>query len=170
MSEIKTTIPPRPTWNNEMKKELAKFTGEILNKWCNNETDLEDCIEYAEKVLKWNSNEDGYTLAKEFDDEGFSPDSQLVEELDSVSYETDKILKKYINKWVQENNLQLVYKIDDKVLAKIAGKGGIECEVMRLYPETMQYGLWYESIGDAKGNRHSIVNSENVLGYISSMA
>jgi hypothetical protein len=170
MSETKSTIPPRPTWNDEMNKELAKYTGEILNKWCNNNVDLEECIEYAEDVLKWHKNDDGYTLAKEFEDKGFSPDSQLVDELDCVSYESIQILERHNKKWVAENNLKLVFEVGDQVLVKLSMKGTKECEIMKLYPETMQYVVWYEGQGSIKGTGGTIVNSENVLGHISSMA
>jgi hypothetical protein len=73
-----TLTVTRPTWNDEMVKELAQIVGKQVNEWCNDETPLEDCIETAEKVLKWHSNDNGYELAKEFEDEGFSSDSELV--------------------------------------------------------------------------------------------
>src|SRR5690554_5668852 len=105
MSETLTAT--RPTWNDEMVKELAKIVGKQVNEWCNDETPLEDCIEDAEEILKWHSNDNGYEISKEFEDKGFSPDSELVEILESVSYERIKVREKFIKKWVAENNLKL---------------------------------------------------------------
>ena len=105
MSETLTAT--RPTWNDEMVKELAKIVGKQVNEWCNDEIPLEDCIEDAEEILKWHSNDNGYGISKEFEDKGFSPDSELVEILDSVSYERIKVREKFIKKWVAENNLKL---------------------------------------------------------------
>lgn len=62
MSEVLTTT--RPTWNDEMVKELAQIVGKQVNEWCNDETPLEDCIEIAEKILKWHSNDDGFEKQK----------------------------------------------------------------------------------------------------------
>ena len=159
----------RPVWNDEMKKELAEIVGKQVNEWCNNETPVEDCIEAAEKVLRYNSNDNGYELAKEFEDEGFSPDPALVEILEGVSYDRQKILEKFIKNWVIENSLKLDLAVEQKVTAKIARKGEVECEIMKLYPETMQYGLWYEGIGYPKAIGHAIVNYENVVKLIMKM-
>ena len=161
-----TLTVTRPTWNNEMLKELAKIVGEQVNEWCNDETSLEDCIEIAEKVLQWHSNDNGYELAKEFEDEGFSPDTQLVEILDGVSYDKMKVKESFIKKWVIENNLTLELTEGQKVIAKLARKGEVEGEIVELYPETMQYGFWYEGIGREKGKFHTYVNSENVVSVL----
>ena len=164
MSEILTVN--RPTWNDEMKKELAQIVGKQVNEWCNDETPLEDCIETAEKILQWYRDGNGYELAKEFEDEGFSPDSELVEILESVSYDRIKVQETFIEKWVAENNLKLDLVEGQKVIPKMGRKGEVECEIVKLYPETMQYGLWYEGQGSKKGKGHSIVNFENVMAVL----
>lgn len=151
----------RPVWNDEMVKELAQIVGEQVYEWCNDEP-LEDCIEISEKILKWHSNDNGYELAKEFEDEGFSPDSNLVEILDRVSYDRSKILESFIKKWVVENDLKLELIEGQKVIAKFVRLGDLECEIVALYPETLKYGLWNESMSYAKGKGHAIVNKENI--------
>jgi len=161
-----STITNRPTWGEEMKKDLAKIVGKLVNEWCQNETSLEECIESSEKVLEYNSNDNGYELAKEFEDEGFSPDSELVEILDCVSYEKSKVQEAFIKKWVADNNLKLELSIGQRVVANFVRKGQFECEIVKLYPETMQYGLWYESIGYEKGKGHAIVNFESIVSII----
>lgn len=156
-------IVNRPTWNDAMKKELAQIIGKQVNEWCRNETPLEDCIESSEKILEYHSNDNGYELAKEFEDEGYSPDSELVELLDSVSYEKSKLQEKFIKDWVVANKLKLELTEGMKVIAKTGRKGEIECEIVKLYPNTMQYGVWYEGIGFPKDKGHSIINYENII-------
>lgn len=164
MSETLTVS--RPTWNDEMVKELAQIVGKQVNEWCNDETSLEDCIETAEKILKWHSNDNGYELAKEFEDEGFSPDSELVEILDSVSYDRSKVQETFIKKWVTKNNLKLELTEGQKVIANLVRKGEVEGEIVKLYPETMQYGFWYDGQGSAKGKGHTYVNFENIVSVL----
>jgi len=162
----KTLNVNRPAWNDEMVIELAKIVGKQVNEWCNNETPLEDCVEAAEKILQWHSNDNGYELAKDFEDEGFSTDSELVEILDSVSYDRSKVQETFIKKWVAENNLKLELVEGQKVIAKLVRKGEVEGEVVKLYPETMQYGFWHETQGCEKGKGHTYVNFENVLSVL----
>ena len=152
----------RPTWSTEMNKELAEIVGKLVNDWCNNETPLNDCIEVAEKILVWHKNDDGYALAKEFEDEGFVSDSELVDVLDSVAYDTSRVEEKFIKKWVSENNLKLELVEGQKVKAKLVFKGEVEGEIVKLYPETMQYGVWHEGHSSPKGKGHTIINFENV--------
>lgn len=159
---MERTIPPRPTWNNEMTKELAKFAGDLVHKWCNDETPLEECVEISEEILKWNLHSDGYELAKEYEDKGFDADSMLVEELDTISYHEDKIAEKYVRRWVEENNLKLELEVGDIVSAELHFKGSIVGEIVELYPNTMQYGVWYEGQGSEKGKGHTIIDAEKV--------
>ena len=156
----------RPTWNDEMKKELAQIVGKQVNEWCNNETPLDDCIETSEKILQWHSNDNGYELAKEFEDEGFSPDSEQVGILDSISYNRSKVQETFIKKWVADNNLKLELVEGQKVIAKLVRKGEVEGEIVKLYPETMQYGFWYDGHGSEKGRGHTYVNFENIVDVL----
>ena len=149
-----------------MVKELAQIVGKQVNEWRNDETSLEDCIETVEKILKWHSNDNGYELAKDFEDEGFSPDSELVEILDSVSYDRSKVQETFIKKWVTENNLKLELTEGQKVIANLVRKGEVEGEIVKLYPETMQYGFWYDGQGSAKGKGHTYVNFENIVSVL----
>lgn len=164
MSE--TLAVTRPTWNDEMVKELAQIVGKQVNEWCRDETLLEDCIEIAEKIIQWHGNDNGYELAKEFEDEGFSPDSELVEILDSVSYHKTEVQETFIKKWVAENNLKLELIEGQKVIAKLIRKGEVEGEIVKLYPETMHYGFWHTGQGCEKGKGHTYVNFENIVSVL----
>ena len=162
--ENKITI--RPIWNQEMIKELAKIVGNQVNEWCNDETPLEDCIETSEKILQWHSYDNGYEIAKEFEGEGFSPDMELVEILDDVSYDRTKVHETFIKKWVADNNLKLELGVGQKVIVKLIRNGDVEGEIVKLYPETMQYGFWHEGQGCEKGKGHTYINFENIISVI----
>ena len=107
-----TVKSTRPKWNEEMFKELALYVGKIINKWCNNETPLEDCVESATKVLQWHIHDDGYQIAKELEQEGFNSDSQLVEELDDVFHEKNSILERHIKQWTIDSKIHLLLPIN----------------------------------------------------------
>ena len=158
----------RPKWNDEMTKELSVIIGKKVNEWCKNETDLEDCIETCEIIFKWSRHDNGYELAKRFEDEGFSPDVELVEILDDyVSHSVNKIKENHIRSWVKDNNLKLKYEVGQFVSAKTFFRGEINGEIMKVYPDTLQYGIWYESMGYSKGNGHTIIDEENIINLIS---
>jgi hypothetical protein len=156
----------RPKWNDEMTKELAKIVGKKVNEWCQNESDLESCIESCERILKWCRNDNGYEIAKEFDNDGFVPDSELVDILDSVSYYSHGVMENAVKKWVSENDLKLKYSIGQNCVSKLIGLGDVECEIIELYPNTLQYGVWHKSLPYARGKGHRIVNEEDVINLI----
>lgn len=161
-------IVTRSTWNDEMVKELAQIVGKQVNEWCNGETPLEDCIGITENILKYHSDANGYKLAKEFENEGFSPDSELVEILDSASYDKIYIQEVFFKKWVAENNLKLELTEGQKVIAKLDGGLEVEGEIVKLYHETMQYGFWHEGTGFEKGKSHTFVDFENIVSVLAS--
>lgn len=163
--EMSELIQSRPTWNDDMKNELSVVIGKQINEWCNNETDLEDCIESAKKVLEYGSNDNGFELAKAFEYEGFDPNTELCELLDGVFYEKNEIIDTHVKKWVSENNKKLELVEGQKVVAKINRKDE-ECEIVHLYPEELKYGVWNEQMGE-KGKCHSIIISENIINVIS---
>ena len=166
MSEL--NITNRPTWNDndEMRKQLAEIVGKRVFDWCNedgsDDTDLDDCIEIAFNILKYHSHDNGYEIAKEFENEGFSPDAILVEILDGVSIDKYEVQQKMVKEWVKENNLELDLEVGQKVITKFIKEGELECEIVQLYPETMEYGLWHKKFGYAKGKGNRLVNYENV--------
>ena len=161
-----TYLEARPTWNYEMVKELAKIVGKKVNEWCNDETPLKKCIEITEKILKWHSDDNGYELAKDFENEGFYPDSELIKILHHVSCDRSKVEESFIKKWVADNNLKLELVEGQKVTAKLVRKGEVEGDIVKLYPETMQYGFWHQGLRCEKGKGHNYVNFENVVSVL----
>lgn len=142
-----------------MRKELAQIMGKMVFDWCNGDTELEQCIEDSEEVLKFNHDENGYTLAKELDDKGYSPDAMLVDELDCISNEKSVIEKKYIEQWVKDNNLTLDIEIGTEVKYNELKDRYKIGKVVKLYPETLEYGV---RTPDQSETSHYIVKSEKV--------
>lgn len=151
----------KPNWNDDMAKELADIVGKMLIEW-DSSLDLEECVEDAYDILEYYYNEDGYNLAKEFEDKGYDSDSNLVDILDGVSYEKHNIKKKYLEQWVSDNSVKLDYEIGDIVECNLIKHGKVECEVVKLYPETAEYGLWFDGLGYEKGKGHRIVSFEKI--------
>lgn len=156
----------RPKWDDQMTMELAVQVGEIVNQWCEDSESLEECVEAASKILKYHSSDDGYQLAKAFEDYGFDADPNLVNTLDDVFFKKQSILKKHIKQWVVQNNLVLEFGLGEIVrVKKNSIPSDTECDVVKLYPETMQYGIWYEGHSSEKGTGHRIINSEDVSRF-----
>jgi len=152
---------PRPTSKSvEIKQKLAEVIGQKVFEWCNEETPLEDCIITSEKILEQSYNEDGYQLAKYFEDDGFGSDSELVGILDSIWWERDKILNEHIKKWVKEDNIQPQLNIGDKVKYK-RRKEEVIAEIARIDKDVAQYLTYIEGIGQIKGKSGHIINFED---------
>jgi len=156
----------RPTWGDDMRKELAEIVGKQVNEWCNNEVDLEECIESAYEILEYNSIGNGFERAKEFEKHGFEPDAELVEILDDTSYNRTKVEETFVKNWVKENNLKLELIEGQKVVTKIFRKGDVECEIVKLYHETMQYGVWHEGFEYSKGKGCIIIDFERIVSVL----
>ena len=152
---------PRPVYNDAMAVLLAEKVGGIVFKWCEKETPLEDCIESAKKVLRFGSNDDGYELAKSFEDEGYAPNADLVELLDGVWYEKSQILSDAIKAWVVEDIIQPELTVGAKVKATIGGKL-VDGEIVVVDIDRAQYGVWVASEGKEKGKHHYCVDYEKV--------
>lgn len=156
---------PRPVFNDIMIEELANDIGKDVHKWCqqNNEyIDLEDCIEAAKSIIIWHLNDNGYQLAKEFEDKlMISPDTELTEILDDVSWQADKILERYVKAWVKSDDIKADLPIGSIVRIKIKNKD-VEGEIVQIYDDVAKYGVCVESLGQVKGKSHYLVHFENV--------
>lgn len=150
----------RPKWNDEMLKELANTIGFKISEWCQGETDLKDCTDAAMKVLKHHSNDDGYEIAKQLERLGFQPNSELVEEMACVSYEKNSIIKEHIRNWVKDNSLTLKLPIGTKIKFNLPKQGISDCEITKHYSNTLQYGIWSESMNKDKKNYCVVIDAE----------
>ena len=158
--ETKTKIE-RPTFDESMVSELAKSVGVIVM-FFHNYNELEDCIKDSENVLEWNYNSDGFELAKEFENIGYTGSTSLVDDLECVSSNGGDILKKAIKKWVRENDIKLELPVGSLVVFDARRKNNEDGEIVKLYPETAQYGIWCESLNKPKETSHYLVNFEKI--------
>jgi hypothetical protein len=150
----------RPYFDEEMAARLAKSVGKIIKEH-HRYNDLEDCIEDAKSVLECDWNEDGFTLAKAFEDKGYSGSAELVYDLDSVSSDARDILAEAEKRWVKENNVKLDLEVGALIVFDAWTKNNEDGEIVKLYPETAQYGVWCESLKKPK-KAHYVINKEKV--------
>jgi hypothetical protein len=149
-----------------MLQELAETIGQEVNEWCNDETPLEECIETSKKILEWRHSDNGYELAREFEDEGFQPDAELVEILEGVAYQKHQIVDDFVKKWVVDNDLKLNLNEGQKVIVKFFRQGEVEGEIVKLYPKTMQYGFWHVNHAYPKEKGHLIIDAEEIVSVV----
>ena len=155
---------PRPTFNDEMKSELAKVIGKEVFEWCNGETPLEDCIEDTKNILRYNINGNGFEIAKDYDDKGYSPDAELVEILDDVCYKASTILEAAVKKWVVEDKIEPQLEIGTLCVVKY-GRKTLEGIIDGYKKETAQYKVVIESEGmTTSGSQRAIINYEDAEG------
>ncbi len=152
---------PRPIFNASMRAELAKTLGQEIYDWCNGETDLEDCIEDCDYILQHNSNDNGFELAKEFDDKGYSPDLQLVEILDGVDSSIRDLVREAVKQWVIDDNIKPQFEMDTTVMVKYGFKK-VEGIITGHYPETAEYKVAIPSEGmSIETTRRAVIKYEN---------
>ncbi len=154
----------RPYFNDKMVAELAKIVGKIVQAH-HSYNSLDECIDDAKDVLEYNWNDDGFQLAKEFETHGYTGSTLLVDDLDCVNSEAGDILKEAVKKWVKDNDIKLELPIGTKVVFDAWTKNNDEGEIMRVYPETAEYGVWSPSLKKPKGTSHYIIAFEKIKSY-----
>lgn len=152
----------RPTdLNPAQLLKLSISTAELIVK-TQRYGDLESCIEDCKAILEDHWDDDGYQLAKRFEDKHYDITTMLVEELDVVSHDANDLLKKSVKEWVIANDVKLSLSVGDKVIFDAWRKNNETGEIMKLYPETAQYGVWCESLEKPKGSTHYMINFEKI--------
>lgn len=147
----------RPEFNEAMALELAKSTAKYLNVEDPEEYDLERIA----KVLNRHWRDNGFELGKEFEDEGYSIDADVVSYLDCVNSDGDDILTTHIKEWVKSENITLDLKPGDSVELKRAIQGERRGVIYDLRPATAQYGVRIEKIMKSPTSRY-IINCEDL--------
>lgn len=163
--ETETKVERPRDLNEKQLLELATTTAEIIVK-ADKYSDMESCIEDCKDILEDHWDEDGYQLAKRFEDKSYNITTMLVEELDSVCHDAWDIIKDETKKWVKANDIKLDLKVGDKVMLDIYTKNNVAGEIMKLYPETAQYGIWTEEIKRPKETSHHLINFEKIKEVI----
>lgn len=161
-TEVKITV--RPSTYESVKIELAAKVGQLVYDWCSEGESLEDCIDSSKRILEYNYNEGGYELAKEFEEEGFSPDKALVDELDSVSWIMRDLVREKVKIWVKQNNILPEFPIGTIVEFQ-RGTKKIIGEIMKHYQESAEYLIWFEGCTASKGNGGTIIAYENATKH-----
>lgn len=148
--------PERPKWNLEMAKELAVKLAQIVSGHTNE--DESENAEYFAKILLWHSDDDGWELAKQLEDMGYSMNLDFANDLDEIQFERRQIVESHIKRWVIHNSLKPILSIGDDVeyneLRK-SKQGKIVC----IYQETLQYGV---RTPEQPMTSHYLINEENL--------
>jgi hypothetical protein len=126
---------PRPSRHSEyVIKAVAAELLKDVRSWIDDPTVTDQSIvQDLENALKW-SDVDGYEVAKRLDDKGWSPDSDLVERLESAVYLFHKYHRKQEVDWVKLNGTQAP-EIGNMVTFKDYTGKEVAGEVMRNEPD-----------------------------------
>jgi hypothetical protein len=146
---------------NKLATEMAKI---IIS--YNKNSDLDDCIEISKEILNWPFDLDGFTLGKEFEKNGYDICALIVEDLDVIQYSYNDLMRDQIIEWVKENDVQLGLEVGTKIIFNSYSKNNETGEILKLYPETAQYGVWCESLNKPKETSHYVVNFEKIKDVV----
>ena len=157
----------RPTFDHELVTKLAITVADILQKAKLKYFDHEQCMEDSKEILDYHWSDDGYKIAKELDEKGYEMNSSLVEELDCVSNEGDKLLKEKVREWVKQNDIKLDLSVGTKVKLDVWTKNNTDGEIVNLRPETAQYIVWTPECLTPKENGGGwVINFEKIKSVI----
>ena len=152
----------RPTINSILViQKAAEQLLPKINEWGEDSFRLDDLL----KILKDSFSDNGYQLAKDFEDLGCEPDLELVEILDSVIFIKLQCQKELIKEWVINNNISSTKKEGDIVTIKHNRKN-ITGEIVRVDSELAQYLVCCQSEGHVKtglGKQGFVINCEDII-------
>ena len=112
----------RPTNRTVDLLPVVESLASDVHEWCNDGSELSEIKEHVAKLLKDNYATNGYEYAKEMEDMGYYPDSDLVEIFNDVDYRKYECLNDAYKKWVKENNIKPKLSIGQKVKVKSRDK------------------------------------------------
>lgn len=119
-------MKPRPERRDPEVFEIA-FTAfwPKLWKYLKGQPDITDDTEQewkdsARKILDDNYEEDGYQLAKDFEDGGWSVDADFVDVMDGWGHELYEAVKVAVKKWAEEEKLVPLLTIGQQVKVDIS--------------------------------------------------
>lgn len=157
---METVELKRPTFNDEMRLELAKIIGKEVYDWCNGDTDLEDCINDCNDVFRLETS-NAFEMAKDLERKGYSPDAELVEIMDGVYYEQSRLVEKAVKQWVIDNDIQPPIKGQARVMVKY-GWNKVEGIIVGVYADRALYKVCIPSEGmTVDGDRSALIKYED---------
>jgi hypothetical protein len=93
---------------------------------------------------------DGYELARDLEkDMGFDSDSQLVDDMNSISYFCHSCLRVNVEKWVKDCEITPKYSIGDEVSVWVKNVNYIG-EISKIYERTAEYSIFIEELGHVR--------------------
>jgi hypothetical protein len=156
---------PRPKWNDELQKKFVKEVADKVFKWCDEKPEYDVLLEDTGEILNFYRSEDGYELAKAYEDKEYNADSGLVETLDGVWFDKDLILNDVVKEWVSQNNIKPEHSIGDIVRFKLDSKDE-SGKIIRIIEGSAKYVIHVD--GKSKGDQDGFcINYENVSEKIS---
>ena len=159
----------RPTLQTINIQPIVLDIAQQIHKWCDGETSLEDTIISTTKILENNRYvSDGYELAKDFEDEGWMPDSQLVEILEDVFWKMNQQLNVETKIWSEKNSIKPLLDCGKQVKFKNQGKI-IEGEIIKIDDKEAKYHIFMPSEGHVRegvGKHARIFKYEDVENHL----
>jgi len=150
-------------YSTEIITEAAKEYVKKLEHWNEDEDRLEESL-----IGAFNSDLDTFAIAKRLDYDGFDIDEQKYDDLSEAYHIVNEIAKRVLKQWVIDEGIKLELPIGSIITAKnIENK---ECEIVKVYPETAEYGVWWEGHRAVKGKGHRIIKCEDVTSVLVSNA
>lgn len=163
----------RPTSNTD--EIVAVVASRILPKileWQDEEPeeDHEDEMARQEEILEELRNNiddwhDGYQIARKLEDDGWDPDSELVDILDNLPFY--QVKAEAVRNWIAENNIKpkLTVGTQVKTLASSGSKRLVEGEIVDVRLDAGQYTVMVPSLGHVRsglGTHGNCINWEDL--------
>lgn len=148
----------RPKFNEAMALELAQFAAEYLG--CDSPFDEDELRDIA-KVLTRHWSDNGFELAKEFEDVGYNIEMHIVDSLDRLSEDANDILKKHIEDWVISDKITLDLKPGDGVMLNRPIQGEHYGIIYDLRIPLAQYAVRIEKLSKSPTHCY-VINAEDL--------
>jgi len=152
---IKPIRIARPTSHTIDMTSVYINMAELINDWDCEDMNQEELEEFVEE-LKENFtasdlfNSDGYELARDLEKEmGIQSDSELVDDMNSVSYNCHSCLRVNVEKWVKDCEITPKYSIGDEVSVWVKNVNYIG-EISKIYERTAEYSIFIEELGHVR--------------------
>jgi hypothetical protein len=153
---------PKP-YDRNIITAAAKEYVKKLEHWNEDSNRLEQSL-----IGAFNADLDTFAIAKRLDYDGFDIDEQKYDDLGEAYHVVNKIAKLALKQWVIDEGIKLELPIGSKITAKDIESS--ECEIVQVYPETAEYGVWWEGYRVPKGQGHRIIKCEDVMNVLESNA
>ncbi len=112
---MKNNTPIRPLISEEGKAKAAQCVAAEVCKWGNNtHINQSELAEHISVVFR--RHMDGYEIAKKLDNRFcYDPNPEMVESLDLMQHEVDKVHQEELKKWVDKNNIKPPFEVGTEI-------------------------------------------------------